>query len=116
MPPGELCSSKLGEFSQALCTDSNFAYQEVGGDGSYQLEDSRQHKAKSRSGRRGLLGLGSACSCPLTNQALSYLQSEVGSGEGHVGEADGSLDVVVTLQDGDAAGQPGLEGRTQWDT
>lgn len=74
------------------------------------------HKAKSRGGRRGCAGVGSACSCPLTSQAPSYLQSEVSGGEGHVGEADGSLDVVVTLQDGDAGGEPGLEGRTQWDT
>lgn len=33
-----------------------------------------------------------------------------------MGEADGSLDVVVTLQDGDAGGEPSLEGRTQWHT
>ena len=89
-----------------------------GGGGRLKLRARRQqwHKAKSRGGRMGCAGVGSACSCPLTSQAPSCLQSEISSGEGHVGEADGSLDVVVTLQDGDAGGEPSLEGRTQWDT
>ena len=89
-----------------------------GGGGRLKLRARRQrwHKAKSRDGSRGYAGVASACSCPLTGQAPSYLQSEVSGREGHVGEADGSLDVVVTLQDGDAGGEPGLEGNTQWDT
>lgn len=35
-------------------------------------------------------------------QGWPYLQSEVGSGERHLGEADGPLDVMVTPEDGNA--------------
>ena len=83
--------------------------------GSYHPEGRGRHKAKPWSTGRGCAGVGSACSCPLTSWAPSYLQSEVSGREGHVGEADGPLDVVVPPQDGDAGGQPGLEGKTRWD-
>lgn len=85
--------------------------------GRWKLPPRRQGavQAKPRGAGRGCARVGSACSCPLTSWAPSYLQSEVGGGEGHVGEADGPLDVVVPPQNGDAGGQPGLEGRTWWD-
>ena len=43
-------------------------------------------------------------------QCWYYLQSEVGSGEGHLGEAYGPRDVMIATQDGDTLCQPSLEG------
>lgn len=52
---------------------------------------------------------GAACSSPRQAKAprslrlapaWRYLQGEVGGGEGHLGEADGPLDVMITPEDG----------------
>lgn len=45
-----------------------------------------------------------------------YLQGEVRGGEGHLGEADGPLDVMVAPEDGNTRGQARLERRRPWGT
>lgn len=103
-PPGELCSGKLGEFSQAFRADSIFGSKE------------RRGMNVTRERRWQWVGLPAAASSqaraprgPGRAQDWRYLQSEVGRGEGHLGEADGPLDVVISPQDGNALCQPGLE-------
>lgn len=55
-PPGELCSGKRGEFSQALRADSIFETRRWGGDGSYHPEGRGQYKLSPGVRGAGVLG------------------------------------------------------------
>lgn len=103
-PPGELCSGKLGEFSQALRADSIFRSK---GEGGMKITIMMAVGSTDLSFR----GFGDSSLLPLCKlrywvgprpaQGWCYLQSKVGSGEGHWGETNGPLDVMVPPQDGD---------------
>lgn len=99
-PPGELCSGKLGEFSQAFRADSIF--ESKGREGVQITTRDSRGQGQSRPQGAGVSSL-------LPAQGWCYLQCEISSGEGHWGEANGPLDMMIPPEDGDTLCQPCLE-------
>lgn len=113
-PPGELCSGKLGGFSQALRRRLHLRGNKEVGEMEVTTQKAGAVQAKPRGAGTGVLGWALLALAPSQAGPELPLQSEVGERTWEE-EPDGPLDVVVPPQNGDAGGPARPGGRTRWD-